>query len=310
VPEAIALLQSFEPMIDSPTQHQLFSEEHQRMAFERGSRKPEWVWAAVDEAGHPLGVVAAWGPASKQAPWMLDLLSVPIDEPQIAHDLVKRATADAKAAGADEFEALLFAPAVDDPPALPSVAAVMSVLESVGFTPLVVRRRYDLLATATGVAIPATRLRFEQLSDAADPRLAAVYAEILVDSLDAHDVAELAHSPVEEVVRTTLANMLEDDPIGSFHLAIDPNGDVVGLAVGSLRGPVGRGVASYIGVSHRFRGNGYAAQLLGFVTTLLLEAGAGNIVAETDVANTPMAAAFAKVGYPQTESRVDLTYPR
>jgi ribosomal protein S18 acetylase RimI-like enzyme len=308
--EAVALLQAFKPAIDSPTQHQIFSEEHQRMAFERGSRKPEWVWAAVSNDGEPLCAVAAWGPPARQAPWMLDWLAAPLEHSDLARALVRRATADCKAAGSDEFEALLYAPAIVDPPSDPSVAAAISVFEDAGYSLLVVRRRYDVQTNAASISIPETQLRFEQLEDGADPRLSAVYGEILVNSLDAHDAAALAHASLDEVVRTNLADMLEDDPVSSYNLAIDKDDNVVGLAVGSLRGPVGRGVASYIGVSHRFRGNGYAAQLLGFITSRLIEAGAVNIIAETDVANVPMAAAFDKVGYPQTESRVDLAYPR
>ncbi len=75
--------------------------------------------------------------------------------------------------------------------------------------------------------------------------------------------------------------------------------------VGGLRGSPDVGVASFVGVSHRHRGNGYAAQLLGFITARTIAAGAGILVGETDDDNFPMDAAFRRVGFPHTESRLD-----
>jgi hypothetical protein len=41
-------------------------------------------------------------------------------------------------------------------------------------------------------------------------------------------------------------------------------------------------------------------------TQLVVAEGADRIVANTDVTNLPMAAAFAKAGYPVTDHRIDL----
>jgi GNAT superfamily N-acetyltransferase len=137
-----------------------------------------------------------------------------------------------------------------------------------------------------------------------------VLAEILVGSLDAHDLDALGRGDLESVARETAAEYLEMDPFDSMFLALDPAipdaaEHPVGLVIGGLRGSVGAATASFIGVSHRHRGRGYAAQLLGWITRKVVGEGALVIIGETDDDNFPMAAAFAKVGYPHTESRID-----
>jgi RimJ/RimL family protein N-acetyltransferase len=54
------------------------------------------------------------------------------------------------------------------------------------------------------------------------------------------------------------------------------------------------------------RGRGYAYDLLVEATHRLAGEGADRIVAATDQANLPMAAAFAKAGYPIAQERIDL----
>ena len=78
-------------------------------------------------------------------------------------------------------------------------------------------------------------------------------------------------------------------------LACDPTGRCVGITVPGLR-PWGADI-SYVGVLPEHRGNGYADELLLEASHLLVEGGATEIVAATDVGNTPMAAAFARCGY-------------
>jgi ribosomal protein S18 acetylase RimI-like enzyme len=69
----------------------------------------------------------------------------------------------------------------------------------------------------------------------------------------------------------------------------------VGITVPGL-GPWGPDVA-YLGVLPEHRGRGYVDDLLLEATHLLVEAGATEIDAATDVGNTPMAVAFARCGY-------------
>jgi RimJ/RimL family protein N-acetyltransferase len=54
------------------------------------------------------------------------------------------------------------------------------------------------------------------------------------------------------------------------------------------------------------RGRGYAYDLLAEATHLLVAQGTDRIVASTHAANAPMAATFAKAGYPVAQQRIDL----
>jgi ribosomal protein S18 acetylase RimI-like enzyme len=84
-------------------------------------------------------------------------------------------------------------------------------------------------------------------------------------------------------------------PRSLVQLAYDPTTSCVGITVPGLR-PWGADI-SYVGVLPEHRGNGYADELLLEASHLLVEGGAAEIVAATDVGNTPMAAAFARCGY-------------
>jgi len=307
--EARALLLAATPPNSSFTQERNFSAEQIDRALRLGFRRPEWVWTARNATGAVLGTIAGWGSADRDTPFMLDFLDLPLDAPDVSTALLDRATRDSSEPGRETFEIIHFLPSesrLDDP----DVAALIEVLGLAGFRMLVRRRCHRLDVLGTELTIPDTALRFDSLEHADDPRLPAVFAEILVGSLDAHDVDALARNDLETVAKATAAEYLEMDSFESMFLALDPTiedsaNHPVGLVIGGLRGSAGIGVASFIGVSHLHRGHGYAAQLLGWITRKLIGDGAVTIIGETDDDNFPMAAAFAKIGYPHTESRID-----
>jgi GNAT superfamily N-acetyltransferase len=301
---ARALLCAASPPNGSFTQRSNFSVESIDRALRLGLRKPQWVWAAHDSAGAQLGVVAGWGSEARETPWMLDLLDLPLGNAAAAGALIERAIAESSEPGRESMEILHFLPP-DSSATEPEVAAFVSLLSASGFQLLVRRHRYRLEVEAGTVPAPPTDLRFESLAGAADPRLPAIFADILVDSLDAHDRAALSKRDLATVARETAEEYLELDPVNSMFLAFDPRGECIGLVIGGLRGSPENGTVSFIGVSHRHRGNGYAGQLLGWITAQMIDAGARTIIGETDEDNVPMAAAFAAAGYPTTESRID-----
>ncbi len=147
-------------------------------------------------------------------------------------------------------------------------------------------------------------LTFEQLTDPADPRLAACHREVMRDTLDAHDAATVARVGFDEGCREALAFLLDNDPVDCIHLAFDADHEPVGFVSGLSR-PNGRAFILFVGVAHDHRGHGYGRQLLAWQTRRLLEAGATVLIADTDNQNVPMARAFADVGWPQTETRLD-----
>ena len=297
------LLVGANPPNASFTQTSNFSDEKIDRALRLGFRKPAWVWFAADEHGMTLGVVAGWGAAARETAAILDFLDLPRD-PAVAVALLERAVADSAEPGRATLEVIHYLPtgsATTDP----ELARVITTLADAGFRLLVRRHRYRLAVLSSPVTIPETELRFEPLSGENDPRFVKIVAEILVGSLDAHDLYALARADLPNVARELASELLESDPVDSVFLAIDPTGDVVGLVIGGLRGSPDIGVASFIGVSHRHRGRGYAAQLLGWITTRMLGENARFLIGETDDGNFPMNAAFTSVGYPHAESRID-----
>jgi GNAT superfamily N-acetyltransferase len=303
VDQARALLRSATPPNDSFTQLSNFSDEKIDRALRLGFRRPAWMWFATDENRAVLGVVAGWGAASRTSADILDFLDLPHDA-EVARALLERAVADSIEPGRRSLEVIHFLPS-DSSLDEPRLAGLISTLGASGFRMLVRRHRYRLPVRTAPIAIPDTDLAFEVISGADDPRLLQVMREILVGSLDAHDVAALAKGDLDTVAAETVTEFLGYDPADSFFLASDPAGAVVGLVVGGLRGSPDIGVASFIGVSHLHRGHGYAAQLLGWMTRRLITRNAEFVIGETDDDNFPMAAAFTKVGYPHTESRID-----
>jgi adenylylsulfate kinase len=302
--EAIGMLAAASPPIGSPTQRQNLEAATLERHFERGSRRPEWVWEASDSHGNRVGVVAGWGGPDFGAPRILDVVAVPRDDPQAGRALLAYALERSAALGSPGLEIIQFAPALD-PLNDTGVIATRAVIEQCGYRLLVQRIRYELDVASVILTIPTTELRFERVPDAADPRLERIMAELLVGSLDAHDLAALDVGDLQTVARETVVEYTGLDPIESFFLAFDRADALVGLVIGGLRGTTDRGVASFIGVSHLHRGRGYAGQLLGFITAKMVEEGAKRIIGETDIGNVPMARAFTFVGYPQTESRLD-----
>jgi hypothetical protein len=303
ITEARALLLGATPPNESFTQLSNFSEEKIDRALKLKFRRPAWVWFAADGDGTVLGVVAGWGAAARTTADIFDFLDLPAD-PEIAHALLERAVADSREPGRHGMEVIHFLPSearLEDPP----LANLIATLAASGFRMLVRRHRYRLPVLTAEITIPDTELTFEVIDGPDDPRLLQVMREILVGSLDAHDVAALAKGDLDTVAAETVTEFLGYDPADSFFLAIDPSGAVVGLVVGGLRGSPAIGVASFIGVSSLHRGRGYAAQLLGWITARVIGDHAQFVIGETDDDNFPMAAAFTRVGYPHTEFRID-----
>lgn len=93
--------------------------------------------------------------------------------------------------------------------------------------------------------------------------------------------------------------------MGSLEIGTGPERVATGLALVRAaygrhfrpgRGPWGPDIG-YVGVLPVHRGRGYAEDLLIEATRLLVEDGATEIGAMTDVGNRPMAAAFTRCGY-------------
>lgn len=301
--DAIALLEASRPPVDSPTQQRIRGELHLLHTFGTGRRRTDWVWA-VRRPDDPtvLGVIAALGSERPDdRVLVLDHFGLP-DDPAVAGALVAHATAEATSQGCDEVG--IFAPAgagLDDP----ALAALAGPLRSAGWRLLVERRHYEFEPAPDLAEDAPVSLRFERLSDPADPRLTTCHREVMRETLDAHDRALVERVGFDQACTESLAFLLDSDPVECLHLAFDEAGEVVGMVSGQVL-PTGRAYVAFVGVPLAHRGHGYGRQLLAWQTTRLLAEGAITLIADTDNENLPMARAFFDIGWPQTETRIDL----
>lgn len=302
--EAIDLLMSSSVPVDSPTQHRFRTDLHLLDAFGAGRRRPDWVWAVRDDTDGPLGVVAAAGADEpSEDAYVLDYFGLP-DDPRVARELTDRATSAVLAAGAEE--ACIYAPpgTTYDAPALQPLADALSAS---GWRLFVERRHYEFEPSAGLGAAAATGLSFTRVLDPSDPALAACHREVMRETLDAHDADRVTRLGFETACEQSLADLLEADPVECIHVARNASGAVIGMVSGRVL-PTGRAFVLFVGVSLEHRGHGYGRQLLAWQTQQLLTDGAVVLIADTDNANLPMVHAFTEVGWPQTETRIDLRH--
>jgi ribosomal protein S18 acetylase RimI-like enzyme len=125
------------------------------------------------------------------------------------------------------------------------------------------------------------------------------------DTLDVHDRDLVDRLGFDAACAESLHYLVTADPVDRIHLASDAAGDVVGMVSGHVPAN-GRGVLLFVGVARDHRGRGYGRELLAWQTRQLVGAEATTLIADTDNSNVPMARAFADVGWPQTETRIDL----
>ncbi|OFE15805.1 hypothetical protein BA895_04580 [Humibacillus sp. DSM 29435] len=301
VEEAVRIVAGLAPPLDSPTQRRLRTRRHLDDAFGSGRRRPKWVWAARNVAGEVTGGLAGIG-SQQGAPFGIDVMSLPPD-PYEAARLVHWALGEARGHGFQEVS--VFAPpdaGAHDARVAPSTDA----LTDAGWRVFVERCHYEF-PTADHRGGPAgfrPLLRLEQLTDAADPRLAAVHRAAMAGTLDVHDAATVDRAGFDAACAEALDYLLEADPVDCIRLAHDDAGRVVGM-VSFLAMPGGRAFVLFVGVAREHRGHHYAAELVRLATEALVDAGATVLIADTDTTNRPMVRAFANAGWPRTETRID-----
>jgi RimJ/RimL family protein N-acetyltransferase len=165
--------------------------------------------------------------------------------------------------------------------------------------------RLDLLWTrGDPVPPPSDRLEFRPVDDDA---LVDLVARCGDGSLDAHTAQRRARTGREATARFEVEEMRDfPGPREWWRAAHTPDGEPVGFVLPTRAGD--SHAVGYLGVVPEHRGRGYVHDLLGEGTRFLaVEQHAERIVANTDVGNVPMAAAFIRAGYADTgRHRVDL----
>ncbi len=258
-----------------------------------GEYRPDWCWVAL-RAGAVVARAAWWGGPKDDKPIALDWFD--FTDADAAVELLRTAPLSAN-------YTLKLPPGWRDDPAVRAAAeARLSAAGRAGLTPLVERYRY-CWTPACGLPARPGRLDFRPEPD--DAAIFDVFRRIHQGSLDAHARHTIAASGLDAAAQEDLDYLRwMPSPREWWRLAYTPTGDLVGLAAPSRN--YSDPLIGYIGVVPEQRGHGYAYDLLVEVTQMLVAEGVDRIVASTDMTNTPMAATFARAGYPVVQHRIDL----
>jgi RimJ/RimL family protein N-acetyltransferase len=270
-----------------------FGRTYRRRAEAREYR-PEWTWVAL--RGDTVVARAAWwgGPAD-DAPATLDWFD--FTEPEAGTALLRAAPL--------HYEYCLLLPPGwrDLPPVRAAAQARLDASTAAGLRPLVERYNYRW-TPERGLPPRPGRLTYRREPD--DAVILDVLGRMHEGTLDAHARRTIAAHGVPAAAREDLEILRWfPSPRDWWRLAYTPAGDLVGLTVPARN--YADPVVGIIGVVPEHRGNGYGYDLLVECTHLLVAEGADRVVAATDVTNTPMAAAFARAGYPIDQERIFLT---
>jgi len=280
--------------------HRSEVEQYLESMFTAGSMRPEWCFVAEEEGEAPLGRVAFWTLPGMEEPFALVLLDVPWDGDfvGVGTRLLEDVLEEARALGAEEIEHV-----VDDPPMRPQFQhhpqKRVALLEGVGFA---FRRETGRFEWRGGEppAVPG-RLSFRTLEEVGEDAFVEAMTEVSEGTLDREIRGERERLGAQRAAREFFedARKVKHDPAW-WRLAYASKGELVGLVMPAE--PPGFLTIFYVGVVPRMRGQGYVDDLLAACTATLLEARRRDsndkpLLADTDVANEPMAAAFERAGW-------------
>ena len=261
-----------------------------------GQYRPEWTWVALRD-DRVVARAAWWAGPQDDKPIALDWLDFDDGESGAAVEILRQAGIEA------EYCLLLPPHWRADPVVRKAGEARIEVAERAGMRLFVERFRYTW-TPADGLPERPGRLRFEPEPD--DATIFDVLRRIAHGSLDAHERRAMARGGPDAAARGELEFLRwMPSPREWWRLAYTVDGALVGLTVPgrNYAGPV----IGIVGVLPEQRGHGYSYDLLLEATHLLVANGAEQITAQTDTTNTPMAATFARAGYPVTQERIYLT---
>lgn len=275
-----------------------------------GQYRLSWTWIAEDD-GRILARAIWWGRPGGDHPLALDCVlareSAP-DPAGLAAGLLDAAHREFRAHGGRDLPAyhlLLPIRWRDAADVRPALSWRIQAAARAGLSDQLERLRYEWTPEC-GVPAQSGRLTFRPEPD--DEVFLAAFRRVAVRSLDGTTVAGVAAIGADQQSRDDMAHYLEmPGDRDWWRLAYTADGQLAGLAIPSRNdaGPV----VGYLGVVPELRGHGYGGDLLAEITRLLAASGAGQIRADTDVGNRPMAAAFERAGYRNFAIRLVLSAP-
>jgi GNAT superfamily N-acetyltransferase/ribosomal protein S18 acetylase RimI-like enzyme len=282
--------------------HRSEIEQYLDRMFAAGSMRPEWCFIAEEE-DRPVGRVAFWTLPGMEQPFALVLLDVDWegDYTAVGTRLLEYALDAARALGAEDIEHV-----IDAPPIRPQfqhhAQKRIGLLKSAGFYLRRETGRYEWRGTE-----PPTEpgwLSFLALEEVGEEAFIEAMERISEGTLDQEIRAEREKLGTKRAAQEFFddAGRVQHDA-SWWRLAYAPNGDLAGLIMPAE--PPGFLTIFYVGVVPGMRGRGYVNDLLAAGTATLLAAGKNDkpLIADTDISNAPMAAAFERAGWTRFAGR-------
>ncbi|MFG3039370.1 GNAT family N-acetyltransferase [Streptomyces sp. NPDC048330] len=257
-----------------------FRPEWKRVALRGGDVVARGAWWGGPDDGEPVninwfdvaeGEEAAGTELLRSAPWQVEL--------EINLPGGWRETSDLRAAAEARFTAA----------------------RAAGYEPLVERFLYRW-TPEQGLPERPGRLRFSAEPD--DSVFFDALRRIHSATLDAHSLRAIEQGGLDQAAQEELDFFHWcPSPREWWQIARTPEGDLAGIHI-PAHNPSGPTIG-FIGVLPEQRGHGYAYDLLAECTHLLVDQGAEFVTGATDQGNFPMAANFAKAGFPVVRERIN-----
>jgi RimJ/RimL family protein N-acetyltransferase len=267
-----------------------------------GHYKYAHTWVALD-AGEVVGAAVWWSFPAGTAPMSLDgLYAAPsVTQPSpMWTELIRAARA-----VAPECDYHIFLPGGwrDDSPVLSSLEPRLAAARAAGLGTTLERLRFEWLSS---MPVPARSSRLTFRPEPDDEAFVNIFKRVAEGSLDYTTHQEIARDGLDAYARSDL-ELYQQMPGERtwWKFAYDAAGDLVGFAMPSRNN--GGPVVGFLGVVPEHRGHGYGEDLLAEITADLADLGAERITADTDLDNTPMAAAFRRLGYTNFAVRLVLS---
>ncbi|GIG70833.1 GNAT family N-acetyltransferase [Phytomonospora endophytica] len=269
-----------------------------------GRYRPEWMWVAVD--GETVVARMAFGgfPGDDE-PYCVDWFEIGErpDRIAIGAELMRRAYAAVHKGQGPRPSYLLPTPTewrgregVRD-----VVGDRIAAAEAAGLSVFVERHGFHWTPDA-GLPLRPARLTF---TEGTDEDFVKAVADSYTGTLDAYTGDDTRRIGATATAEQEVGDLLKY-PRGRdwWRLAHDADGSPVG-AIFPAHTPT-TPVIGYLAVLPGHRGKGYVDDLLAEMTHILRDEGAEKIVANTDLANVPMKAAFDRAGFTTDSCRIDL----
>ncbi|MFG3112435.1 GNAT family N-acetyltransferase [Streptomyces tendae] len=265
-----------------------------REGHRRTRHRPDWKRVALRD-GTVVARAAWWGGPDDTQPVTVNWFDVAEGEEDAGAELLRTAPW--------QVELELNPPGTwrEDPATRTATEARYAAARAAGYELLVERFLYRWTPEC-GLPERPGRLDFRPEPD--DAVFFDALRRIHSATLDAHALMDIAEGGLDRAAQADLDFFHWcPSPREWWQLAYTAQGELAGMHI-PAHNPSGPCVG-FIGVLPEHRGRGYAYDLLAECTHFLAERGAEFVAAATDLGNHPMAANFAKAGYPVVRERIN-----